>query len=164
MSTGIVQTHLPAPKEVRDLLADLLDKEVTLRPGPPFGVAPFYPASVATYVDDTLVVRAVVAIDLPGSAYIGAALALVPLSVAELAKADERLTGALAESLQEVCNIMSSLFNAPGANHLRLYAAQISGEPIAPDARARTQILGRRADYIVEIVGYGTGRLTIVLT
>ena len=36
MST--LTTHLPAPKEVRDLLTDLLDKQITLRPGPPFAV------------------------------------------------------------------------------------------------------------------------------
>jgi hypothetical protein len=164
MTSGTVQSHLPAPKEVRDLLSDLLGKEVGLRPGPPFGVAPHYPASVASYVDDSLVVRAVVAMDLPLSAYVGAALALVPRSGAELAMEDGRLTGPLAESLAEVFNIVASLFNTSGAAHLRLYTSQVSGEAIAADARARTQILGRRGDFVVDVAGYGTGRLAVVLT
>jgi hypothetical protein len=167
MATGTdlgAPTHLPAPKEVRDLLGDLLDKEVTLRPGPPFAVSDFYPASIASYVDDSLVVRAVVAFDLPLSAYAGAALALVPVAMATTAIEEGSVTGALAESLSEICNIVASLFNAPGAPHLRLYAAHVAGETLPADARIRTQVLGRREDFVVDVTGYGTGRLAVVLT
>ncbi|WP_232681582.1 hypothetical protein [Nocardioides sp. R-C-SC26] len=156
-------SHLPAPKEVRDLLGDLLDKEVALRPGPPFGVSPFYPASIASYVDDSLVVRAVVAMDLPLSAYAGAALALVPKTGADAAIEQGLIDGSLAESLREVFNIVASLFNGPSSAHLRLYSAATSGEPLSADLRARTQILGRRDDLVVDVAGYGTGRLAIVL-
>jgi len=155
--------YLPAAKEVRDLLGDLLDKEVNLRPGPPFGVSAFYPASVASYVDDSLTVRAIVALDLPLTAFAGAALALVPLKGAQDAVEAGRVEGALAESIREVFNIVASVFNTPSAPHLRLYNAVISGEVLPGDLRARTQILGRRADFMVEVGGYGTGRFSIVL-
>lgn len=161
MTTAI--THLPAPKEVRDLLTGLLDKDVTLRPGPPFAVSPLYPASIATFTDDSLVVRAVVAFDLPLSAYLGSALALVPPLQAQEAITESKLAPAMAEALHEVFNIVGSLFNVADAPHLKLYQATPAGEPLAPDARSRTQILGRREDLVIDLPGYGSGRLAIVL-
>lgn len=156
--------HLPAPKQVRDLLGDLLDREVTLRPGPPFAVSAYYPASVAQFVDDSLVVRAVAAFDLPLSAHAGAALALVPATGAEQAIHDGVLSDTMAEGLQEVFNVMASVFNVGNAPHLRLYSAHTAGQDLPPDARIRTQVLGRRADFLVDVAGYGSGRVAVVLT
>lgn len=156
--------HLPAPKEVRDLLGDLLDRDVTLHPGPPFAVNAHYPASIAQFVDDSMVVRAVVAFDLPLSAHAGAALALVPSSGAEQAVEDGVLPETMTEGLHEVFNVFSSVFNVGEAAHLRLYSAQTSGQELPPDARIRTQILGRRADFLVDVAGYGSGRVAVVLT
>lgn len=155
--------YLPAPKEVRDLLGDLLDREVDLRPAPPFGVSPAYPASIATYVDDSLVVRALVALDLPLSAHVGAALALVPGARAVASIEEGRLEAAIAESLREVFNIVASLFNVGQATHLRLHACHVSGDPLPQDVRARTQVLGHRSDLMVTVGGYGTGRLAVVM-
>ena len=156
-------THLPAPKEVRDLLGDLLDRQIELRPGPPFGVSAAYPASVATYIDDSVIVRAVVAFDLPLTANVGAALALVPAGQASEAVGEGRVVGPIAESVREVFNIFASLFNAPGAPHLRLHACQVAGEPLPHDVRARTQVLGQRCDFLVNVAGYGSGRIAVVL-
>lgn len=156
--------HLPSPKEVRDLFGDLLDRDVTLRPGPPFAVSAYYPASVAQFVDDSLIVRAVVAFDLPLSAHAGAALALVPASGAEQAIHDGALSDTMAESLQEVFNVVSSVFNVGNAAHLRLYSAHTAGQDLPADARIRTQVLGRRADFVLDIAGYGSGRVAVVLT
>lgn len=156
--------HLPEPKEVRDLLGDLLGRDVTLKPGPPFAVAAHYPASIAQFVDDRLVVRAVVAFDLPLSAHAGSALALVPASGAEQAIEDGALNETMAEGLQEVFNVVSSIFNVGEATHLKLYSAATAGQELPPDARIRTQVLGRRADFIVEVAGYGSGRVAVVLT
>lgn len=162
MSSAVA--HLPGAKEVRDLLTDMLDKEVDLRPGPPFAVSDYHPATVAVYVDDSLVVRAVIALDLPLSAFTGAALALVPPAAAEAAVQERQLTPALTETLHEVLNIAASLFNAPGAPHVRLYAVHAAGEMAPQDVRARTQVLGRRLDLQVEVGGYGKGRLAVVLS
>jgi len=156
--------HLPEPKEVRDLLGDLLDRDVTLKPGPPFAVNGHYPASVAQFVDDSLVVRAVVAFDLPLSAHAGAALALVPASGSEQAIEDGALPDTLGEGLQEVFNVFSSVFNVGEAAHLKLYSAHTSGQDVPADARIRTQVLGRRADFHVDVAGYGSGRVAVVLT
>ncbi|TIC78625.1 hypothetical protein [Nocardioides sp. GY 10127] len=156
-------THLPEPKQVKDLFTDLLDRAVELRPGPPFAVSPSYPASIASFVDDRLIVRAVVALDLPLSAHLGSALALVPASGAEAAIEDGALPDSTAEGLSEVFNVMASLFNTEETAHVKLYQAHCSGAQLPHDARARTQILGRREDYLVDVAGYGSGRLAVVL-
>ena len=119
---------------------------------------------VAQFVDDSLVVRAVVAFDLPLSAHAGAALALVPASGSEQAIQDGALPDTLGEGLQEVFNVFSSVFNVGEAAHLKLYSAHTSGQDVPADARIRTQVLGRRADFHVDVAGYGSGRVAVVLT
>ena len=162
-TTPAAATHLPAPMQVRELLEGLLDKEITVRPGPPYAVSDFHPASIGVYADDSLIVRAVVVFDLPLSAYAGAALALVPPTGAAAAIEERKLGPALAETLHEVFNIAASLFNTPGSPHVKLYAVHTVGEPTPPDVKARTQVLGRRLDLHAEVAGYGKGRFSVVL-
>ncbi len=155
--------HLPQPKQVRDLLADLLGREVTLSPSAPFAPGPDTPASVAVYVDDQLHIRALIACDLTFSAHAGAAIGLVPVGGAEAAVEDGKLTDTLAENLYEVLNIAASMFNVAGADHLKLHALHPAGPPLDPQVRIGTLTLGRREDLTVEIAGYGTGALSVVL-
>ena len=105
-----------------------------------------------------------VAFDLPLSAHAGAALALVPASGSEQAIQDGALPDTLGEGLQEVFNVFSSVFNVGEAAHLKLYSAHTSGQDVPADARIRTQVLGRRADFHVDVAGYGSGRVAVVLT
>ncbi len=155
--------HLPQPKQVRDLLADLLGREVTLSPSAPFAPGPDTPASVAVYVDDQLHIRALISCDLTFSAHAGAAIGLVPVGGAEAAVEDGKLTDTLAENLYEVLNIAASMFNVAGADHLKLHALHPAGPPLDPQVRIGTLTLGRREDLTVEIAGYGTGALSVVL-
>lgn len=155
--------HLPQPKQVRDLLTELLGREVTLSPGAPYAPGPDTPASIAVYVDDQLQIRALIACDLPLSAHAGAAIGLVPPGGAEAAIEDGKLTDTLAENLYEVLNIAASTFNVPGADHLKLHALHPAGPPLDPQLRIGTLTLGRREDLAVSIAGYGDGVLSIVL-
>jgi hypothetical protein len=155
--------HLPLPKQLRDLLADLLGREVSLEPAPPYAPGPDTPASVAVYVDDSLRISALVACDLAFSAYAGAALGLVPPGGAQAAIDDGKLTDTLSENLYEVLNIAASMFNVAGADHLRLHALHPAGPPLDPQLRISTLTLGRREDLRVDVGGYGAGALSIVL-
>ena len=156
--------HLPQPKQLRDLLVELLDREVELTPAPPFAPGPDPPASVAVYVDDSLRISAVVACDLAFSAYAGAAIGLIPIGGAQAAIEDGKLTDTIAENLYEVLNIAASVFNVPGADHLRLHALHPAGPPLDPQVRLQTLTLGRREDLSVDIGGYGVGALSVVLS
>ncbi|MDH2414635.1 hypothetical protein [Nocardioides sp. CER19] len=156
-------SHLPEPKELKDLFEGVLGRDITLAPAAPFAPGPQVPASVAMYVDDSLRVTALIACDLRFSAYAGAALGLVPPGGAEAAVEAGGLTETLAENLYEVLNIAASLFNAPGAEHLRLHELHPAGAPLAPMVRAQALTLGRREDVSLEIGGYGKGQLSIVM-
>jgi hypothetical protein len=156
-------SYLPTTKEIRDLLAGLLGRETTLAPTAPYAPRPEEAASVAVYVDDQLRITALVVCDLRLSAYAAAALGLVPAGGAEDAIAEGRLPDTLAENLYEVLNVGASLFNAPGAEHLRLYELHPAGPALPPAVRIQALTLGRREDLTVEIAGYGSGRLSVVL-
>ncbi|MDN4173566.1 hypothetical protein QWY28_11465 [Nocardioides sp. SOB77] len=164
MTLGTVETHLPGPKEVRDLLSGLLGREVQLRTAPPLVVSRKRPASVGVYVDARLVVRAVVVCDLPLSAYAAAAIALLPPPATEASLEAGGLDETLAENLHEVLNVAASMFNVPDAPHLKLHALHPAGLPLPGEVHGRTLTLGRREDLAVDVAGYGSGRLSVVLT
>jgi hypothetical protein len=149
--------------EVRDLLATLLGREMFVGPAPPLAPGPRRPTTIGVYVDDLLRVTAVLCTDLALSARAAAALGLLPAAVAEEAIRARTLDESLRENLHEVLNVAGSLFNAAGADHLRLYAMHAAGDPTPPDPQARALTLGRRVDLAVEVSGYGPGRFSMVV-
>jgi len=158
-----MSSYLPVPKEIRDLLTDLLGREISLSPSAPLAPTPKNPCTVGVYVDDLLQVTALVAFDLPLSAHAGAAIGLVPVAAAEAAVEEGRLADTLRDNVYEVLNIAASLFNTEGATHLRLYDVHHAGDPVPGDILAKALTLGRREDLALEVPGYGSGKLSVVL-
>lgn len=155
--------HLPQPKQLKDLLVELLDRDVTLTPATPFAPAPDTAASIAVYVDDQLRISALIVCDLAFSAHAGAAIGLIPPGGAQAAIDDGKITDTIAENLYEVLNIAASMFNVAGADHLRLHALHPAGPPIDPQLRISALTLGRREDLTVDVAGYGAGAVSVVL-
>ena len=156
-------SYLPVPKEIRDLLTELLDRDVQVSPNAPLAPTAANPCTVGVYVDDSLQVTSVIAFDLPLSAHAGAAIGLVPPAGAEAAVSEGTLTETLRDNVYEVLNIAASLFNVDGATHVRLYDVHHAGAPVPGDVLARALTLGRREDLAVTVGGYGAGRLSVVL-
>lgn len=156
-------SYLPVPKEIRDLLTELLDRGVQVSPNAPLAPTPNNPCTIGVYVDDSLQVTALIAFDLALSAYAGAAIGLVPAAGAETAIGEGSLTDTLRDNVYEVLNIAASLFNVEGATHVRLYDVHHAGNPLPGDVMVKALTLGRREDLTVEVAGYGTGRLGVVL-
>jgi hypothetical protein len=148
---------------VRDLLTVLLDRNVEVRSTSPYAPAREERASLAVYVDDQVVVRAVAIADLGFSAHAGAAIGLVPATSAETAVTDGLLPESLEENLHEVLTIAGSLLNADDAVPVRLYQVYGPGTQPPTDVAACAQALGRRLDLGVDIAGYGTGRFSLVV-
>ncbi|WP_181313158.1 hypothetical protein [Nocardioides campestrisoli] len=155
--------HLPAPKEVRDLLADLLGRDVVISPTAPLAPSAESPATFAVYVDDSFQVAAVIVLDVALSAYAGAAIGLVPPTVAKNSIRWNVLTPLLEENLREVLNVTVNLFHSGDSDHLRLHVVHPAGGPVPQDVLARSLTLGRRTDVSVQVAGYGTGVLSVVL-
>ena len=164
MATSVLSTTpVPSAKAVRDMLTDLLGRDVEVRSSLPYAPRPADPTTLAVYVDDQTVVRAVGVADLAVSARAGAAIGLVPAPAADEAIASGLLSETLAENLYEVLNIAASLLNAEGVVHVKLHEMYAPATtPPAPIA-ACMQALGRRLDLGVDMSGYGGGRFSLVI-
>ena len=154
---------LPAAKDVRDMLSGLVGKEVAVSPGAPVTPEPNRPVTVAIYTAPDMSVNALCVMDLGASAYTSAALALLPPGGAQDAvQEDKELSPMLLEALHEVVNVLSALFNTPGAPHSKLNKLVADGEEIPGDIVGMLANFNR-IDLTVEVPGYGKGGLSLVL-
>lgn len=157
MSTGI-----PANKDIKDMLEMLLGRDVALssadavspddRPAPTTGV----------YVDDSECLSAVILMDLELTAYVGAAIGLVPAAGAEAAIEDWDVPPAIHENACEVLNVLAALLCDSSAVHQRLYETYSAADQLPNDVVAWASVPGPRRDLEIDIKGYGRGRLSIV--
>jgi hypothetical protein len=154
---------LPAAKDVRDMLTGLVGKPVGVAPGAPVTPTPDKPVSVAVYVNPEMAITALCVMDLPASAYTGGALALLPPGGCQDAvEEDGELSGMLVEALHEVVNVLSALFNVPGAPHSKLHRLYAPGEVLTGDIEG--MLAGwNRLDLVIDVPGYGKGGLSLVL-
>ena len=154
---------LPAAKDVRDMLSGLVGKEVAVSPGAPVTPEPNRPVTVAIYTAPDMSVNALCIMDLGASAYTAAALALLPAGGAQDAvEEDKELSPMLLEALHEVVNVLSALFNTPGAPHSKLNKLVADGEEVPGDIVG--MLAGfNRLDLALEVPGYGKGALSLVL-
>jgi len=164
VSTPIVPTSTPLPpaKPVRDLLEELLGRDVDVRPGEPLSPDDDRSTTLAVYVDDSLQLQLVGVADIAFAAYAGAAIGLVPAAAAKEAVAGRLLPSNIAENLYEVLNICASLLNADGVPHVRLHEVHFPGATPPPQAVSVACTVGRRLDLVVTIAGYGAGRFSFV--
>jgi hypothetical protein len=161
VSTGTVE--LPAAKDVRDMLAGLIGKQVAVSPGAPVTPTPDGPVAVAVYVDPQMHINALCVMDLAASAYTGGALALLPPGGCQDAvEEDGELSGMLVEALHEVVNVLSALFNVPGAPHSKLHKLYAPGDDLPGDI-AGVLAAFNRLDLAIEVPTYGKGALSLVL-
>jgi len=154
---------LPAAKDVRDMLTGLVGKDVAVSPGGPVTPTPEKPVAVAVYVDPHMAVNALCVMDLGAAAYTGAALALLPPGGAQDAvEEDGELSSMLTEALYEVVNVVSALFNVPGAPHSKLHKLFAPGDDLDGDIAGMLAAFNR-LDLQVEVPGYGKGNLSLVI-
>jgi hypothetical protein len=124
---------------------------------------PDSPVSVAVYVDPQMHINALCLMDLSASAYTGGALALLPPGGCQDAvEEDGELSGMLVEALHEVVNVLSALFNTPGAPHSKLHKLYAPGDDL-PDDIAGMLAAFNRLDLAVDIPTYGKGAVSLVL-
>jgi hypothetical protein len=151
---------LPNPKHVRDLLESLFGKDVTVAPGQPVSLND--KPAVAVYVDPTLATTALCLVDISLAAWLAGALALLPKGGLEDAIEEGELSQTHLEAVYEVVNIAASMFNGAGVNHSKLYKLYAPGEPLPGDI-AGLAVAFNRIDLAVDVAGYGSGNLSIVM-
>jgi hypothetical protein len=154
---------IPGSLAVRNLLEDLLGREVTVSPGVPMEQADMPTAVLALFTDTAQRLYAVLGMQLALAANAGAALGLLPPGAAEDSIDEKMLSPSLAENVFELCNVLTSLLNVEGAPHVKLYQVVYPGMPIPNDAVAHLIALGRRLDLTVEVARYGKGKFSLAL-
>lgn len=157
-------TPLPAALEVRELWESLLGRDVDVATGgsmvDPIGEGG---ALVGVYVDRLTRLSALVLLDLPLAARLGAAIALVPAGGAEAAIEDGRLSAALSENAGEILNVTAALFNVGEAPHLKLDAVYAPHDPLPADVAQWVLAYVPRLDLDVTVSGYGPGRASLLV-
>jgi hypothetical protein len=154
---------LPVPKEIRDLFEDLLGRPVEVSPGEPVRSTDMHQTLVSLYVDDGLHLAAVLGMSLPLAVFAGAAIGLMPPGGAKDFVKERDIPPMIAENVTEICNVVTSLLNRPGAPHLKLYQTFLPGDQPPADAAGYLIALGRRLDLKVDVSGYGEGRFSLAL-
>ncbi|HYH48983.1 MAG TPA: hypothetical protein VEG38_05490, partial [Acidimicrobiia bacterium] len=153
---------VPIQEDIRDLLMDLLGRGTAVDKVQPLLLDDDQPAVIAEYRTDDGTVGAICLVDAEFAIRTAGALTMVPPA----AVADTLRNGDVSESLEnfrEIVNILASLLNSPKTSHLRLGGVHVlPGE--MPDGVA--SLVARpefRRDFAVQIEGYGSGRLSLLV-
>lgn len=154
---------VPIQEDVRDLLADLLGRGVTVGKVGALELEDDAPALAAEFVTDTGAIGAVCLIDGPLVNRAGAALSMVPAVVAEESVRKAVLAENLVENTAEIVNVLARLLNSSKSPHLKLGAVHwLPG--VVPDAVAVVcDAPAFRRDFAVTIEGYGDGRFSLLV-
>ena len=153
---------MPSADRIREILADLLGREVSVGAGQPITLERDTPGVVADYETDDGSLAVVVLADLRLSNSLGAALTMVPPAAVEEAVKKWQIDEANVENLREVANIMTRLFNCDDTPHLKFRGVhQLPGElPVETRAVLDEPLARRNLDVVVE--EYTPGQLAIL--
>jgi CheY-like chemotaxis protein len=154
-------SSVPAAKDIRDLLSELLGRPVTVSPGRRVVPTREAPVSLATYVDKARSVSALCLMDVPLSGYTAGALALLPPGGVRDAVEEKEFGSSLVEALHEVANILSKVLNTPGAPRATLHTLYPPGS-FLPEELLVSASGFERLDLVVTVPGYGQGAMSLV--
>lgn len=165
VSRAGLETVLPERKAVRDMLEVLLGRDVPVGDGERVHAHAHAPdVTTAEIVDDFGAVSALIVADLPLAVFAGAALGLTPPDVAREMLAGRACSEPVREAFAEVLNVLSAVFNGPGAPHVRLGRVWLGPAQVPVAVADLAREAGGREDLAVEVTGYGAGNLSLILS
>lgn len=157
-------TPLPSAKDVRELIDGLVGRAVSVTTGGAMvDTRSEDGALLGVYVDDRHKLAGLVLFDVPLAAYLGASLGLVPARIAQQHADAGVLSEALSENAGEILNVMSSLFNAEGAPHVKLGSVYEPKAHVPADAAQWVLTYVRRTDLDIDVPGYGAGQFSLLV-
>ncbi|MGA8209601.1 MAG: hypothetical protein WB441_01310 [Nocardioidaceae bacterium] len=154
--------RLPGPKHVKDVFEGLLGREVVVTDCTPVLLDSRLRPSTAAYVDDARRLSTVVLMDFALTAWVGAALALLPRGGVEDALEEGQLPSSLLENVAEVYNVLAGVISRTGDLHQRLHEAYGPGVPAPSDVTAWAAVPTSRVNLRLDIKGYGGGTLSMI--
>lgn len=153
---------LPDAAKIRSML-ELVFEGLDAKPGKKFEITPASGGWVGLYVTDDGKPVAACAADSSLAAHAGAALTMLPPTVAKDAIKTLTLSDAMVANLHEIMNICSRLLMTDNSVHVRL--AELY--PAAAMPATLTSVIGAaqgRVDCEVQVPKYGTGILAFITT
>jgi hypothetical protein len=153
------ELKIPKAKEVSEILTSLIGDPVEVRKTSEQMNASDI-AVLGTYMGEDNRLLSLTGADIALANWLGAALAMIPKEVAQKSVDEQSISDEVKENTQEIFNINTSVLNAPKIPHHRfskLYDCFANEQP--EEAKALTADPAARIDFIVEVPGYGTGRL-----
>jgi len=150
----------PKLNSLHSLLSGIYGRPVPVDATAKFEPGPVKPCTIATYVDNNDVVVGVLICTLAAAGYMGAALSLLPKSVADDCVKKGALDAALMENFQEVANICSSVFTEYLGTRVHLKSTVAKASALPPELKAFFQT-ALRTDATLEVPGYGPGFVSI---
>lgn len=160
-----MEATLPNPQALRTVLEGLLGRAVTfMRAAPLPEPAAGHAIMAGAYRTADGQLAAVGLTDVPGAAYLGAALVLIPVGTATESATTGELTDDMKENLREVFNVAAQVFNEGGHQHVVLReVVALPGAEVAPDVTALVSAARVRMDFKITVKEYGEGRLTFLV-
>ncbi|MBI4878653.1 MAG: hypothetical protein HY812_03205 [Planctomycetes bacterium] len=152
---------LPAPAQLGFLLGSLFGKAVKVSKAAKIAANVRSKGTLATFVAEDGKAAAVIHFDLAASCSAGAALALIPASVAADGERHGSIPDNLLENLSEVYNIARGWFQA--GPPLRLSQVLRLPAELPKDAQALLLKPAERVDLTLEIPGYKSGAIAVFL-
>lgn len=146
---------------IKQMFEMLLGRQVKLAAAPAFKLARD-PVVLATYVNESGELGGVFVCDIPFGANVGAALSLVPAPEAAATIKKGQLGEPIFGNLREVINVASRLFTTPKTP--RVILKEVMVYPCRLDPKV-VQYLSKpnvRADFTVEVPGYGPGKFSLL--
>ena len=155
---------VPSKDDLHQILAMLYGDALTLDTGSSVSVDTGSKSMVAIYVNDADKPVTACVCDYEFVAFAGSALTRIPLAGAEEAAETGDFSKMMLGNHHEVMNICSRLFMDSNTPHLRLAKVYTSPDDVPNDARDVIQSTLGRADFEVEVPGYGKGNLSFLST
>ena len=153
---------LPDRKVVKDLFEGLLGRDINITAGKPVDIGIPKPV-IAAYIDNDIRLRSVVLMDLNLAARAGAAIALVPKGGADAVLESTLLLPHLFDNASEICNVLGAPLGEASGIHQRLQMTYAPSDPVPQHILTVAAQVGMREDLLLDISGYGTGTLSMVV-
>jgi len=161
-----VPAHYPVPiqEDVRDLLVDLLGRGVAADKVPALELEEDVPAAIAEFVTDADETACLCIIDGKFGVRVGAALVMVPSTVAEESVTKNELPDHHLENVREVVNIFGRMLNSASTPHVRLADLHRWPGELPEGVTALLAAPEYRRDFAVQVDGYGEGRFSLLVS
>ncbi len=150
----------PKAATLHTLLSGLYGRPVEVQVAPKFEPTSIKPCVIAVYIGNEDQVMGLLVCSFAAAGYLGAALSLLPKSVADESIKKGSLDEGLLENFREVANICSSLFTEHVGSRVHLQTVLAKAVAPPPEHKAFMQS-AVRTDVLVDVQGYGSGPISI---